>query len=101
MPSLSGHAFYDEDEIFDTYWATRTRPDNPNDTLEQPVLREFAGGLQDQRILDLGCGAATFGLHALADGASSYLGVDASRKMVAAARDALAGTQGQVTQASI
>ena len=101
MTHLSGPAFYDEDEIFDTYWATRTRPDNPNDTLEQPVLRELAGELCGQRILDLGCGAATFGLHALAAGASSYLGVDASHKMMASARDALAGTLGQVIQAGI
>ena len=90
MTYLPGPAFYDEDEIFDTYWATRTRPDNPNDTLEQPVLRELAGEMRGQRILDLGCGAATFGLYALAQGASSYLGIDASHKMMAAARYALA-----------
>ena len=100
MTYLPGPAFYDDGEIFDTYWATRTRPDNPNDTLEQPVLRELAGDLRGQRILDLGCGAATFGLHALAEGATSYLGVDASQKMVAAAGEALAGTPGQVIQAS-
>lgn len=100
MTYLHGPAFYDDDEVFHTCWATRTRPDNPNDTLEQPVLRELAGDLRGLRILDLGCGAATFGLHALAMGAASYLGVDASQRMVAAAREALAGTPGQVTQAS-
>jgi SAM-dependent methyltransferase len=101
MTHLPGPAFYDVDEMFDTYWATRTRPDNPNDTLEQPILRELAGELQDQRILDLGCGAATFGLYAMAQGASTYLGLDGSHKMVAAARTALAGTRGDVVQASM
>jgi SAM-dependent methyltransferase len=101
MTSLPGPAFYDEEAVFDTYWATRTRPDNPNDTLEQPVLRELAGGLRDLQVLDLGCGAATFGLYALAQGASSYLGLDGSHKMVAAARAALAGTRGDVVQASM
>ena len=64
------------------------------------MLREIAGDLRGQRILDLGCGAATFGLHALAEGAASYLGIDASQKMVAAAHEALAGTPGRVIQAS-
>ncbi|MFN8660996.1 MAG: methyltransferase domain-containing protein [Thermomicrobiales bacterium] len=101
MTHLAGPAFYDEDEIFNTYWATRTRPDNPNDTLEQPVLRKLAGNLSGRRILDLGCGAATFGLYVLEEGAASYLGVDASQKMVAAACEALAGTPGQVIEAAI
>lgn len=101
MTHLPGSTFYDDDAVFNTYWATRTRPDNPNDTLEQPVLRELVGDLRGQRILDLGCGAATFGLHALAEGAASYLGVDGSQNMVAAAREALAGSNGQVIQASL
>lgn len=101
MGVLPGPAFYDDPAVFDTYWATRTRADNPNDTLEQPVLRELAGELRHQRILDLGCGAATFGLHALAQGASAYLGLDGSHKMVAAARTTLAGTCGDVVQASM
>ena len=100
MPILPGPAFYDEDEIFATYWASRTRPDNPNDTLEQPVLRDLAGELRGRRILDLGCGAATFGVFALAEGAATYLGVDASQRMVAAAQAALADTPGRVIQAS-
>lgn len=98
---LPGPAFYDDDALFAAYWATRARPDNPNDTLEQPVLRELAGDLSAQRILDLGCGAASFGQYALLQGARSYLGVDASGNMVAAARETLAGTRGRVEQAAI
>lgn len=99
MTSLPGPAFYDDGEVFAAYWVSRERPDNPNDTLEQPILRELVGGLRDQRILDLGCGAATFGRHALAQGAHAYVGVDASENMVAAARGALAGTDGRVEHA--
>ena len=101
MKGLSGPAFYDDDELFAAYWATRERPDNPNDTLEQPILRELVGHLRDRRILDLGCGAATFGRYALSRGARSYVGVDASATMVAAARETLTGTCGLVEHAAI
>lgn len=87
-----GPAFFDDAAVFSAYTRTReTWPDNPNDTLEQPVIRELAGDLADRRILDLGCGAAAFGVHALAAGAGSYLGVDGSRTMIARADAALAG----------
>lgn len=99
MTSLPGPAFYDDEEVFATYWASRERPDNPNDTLEQPILRDLIGELSDQRILDLGCGAATFGRYALASGARTYVGVEASRTMAAAARDTLAATTGRVDHA--
>src|SRR4051794_34221915 len=36
----SGPAFYDDDAVFAAYTRTREAwPDNPNDTLEQPILR--------------------------------------------------------------
>lgn len=98
---LAGPDFYDERDLFATYWAARTRPDNPNDTLEQPILRELAGDLQGRRILDLGCGAATFGVYALAQGAAAYLGVDASARMIAVADVALANTRGRVVRAPV
>ena len=101
MNALSGPDFYDDDARFAAYWRTRDRPDNPNDTLEQPILRELIGELADRRILDLGCGAATFGRYALAQGARSYLGVDASEKMAAAAQATLAGTRGRIEHAAI
>lgn len=101
VQGLSGPAFYDDGEIFSTYWASRERSDNPNDTLEQPHLRELAGDLRDRRILDLGCGAATLGVHALGQGAAGYLGIDASERMVVAASANLDGTIGQVELAAI
>ena len=92
-----GPAFYDDAVVFAAYTRTREAwPDNPNDTLEQPILRELTGDLAGRRILDLGCGAAAFGVRALAAGARSYLGVDGSRNMVARAEAALAGAKGGV-----
>lgn len=97
----SGPEFYDDDAIFATYVQTRRRPDNPNDTLDLPVILDLAGDLAGQRILDLGCGDAAFGRMALDQGAAGYVGVEGSRNMVAAARQTLAGTTGEVVPALI
>ena len=59
--SASGPAFYDDDAVFATYMDRRRRSDSPNETLEKPVVLELAGDLAKQRVLDLGCGDATFG----------------------------------------
>ncbi len=99
--SASGPAFYDDDAVFATYMAARQRRDNPNDTLEQPVLLELAGDLVGRRVLDLGCGDAAFGRVVLARGGSAYLGVEGSRNMAAVAREMLAGSSGQVRHCAI
>ena len=99
--SLQGPAFYDDNDIFKTYMAGRSRPDNPNDTLEKPVLLELLGDLTGKRILDLGCGDAAFGREALRQGAAAYVGVEGSDNMLAVARQTLAGTSGQLIQADL
>ena len=96
-----GPAFYDDDVIFKTYLARRQRADNPNDTLEKPIVLELAGELAHQRILDLGCGDAAFGREALARGCQSYLGVEGSHNMADAAQRVLAGTDGKIVLATI
>ena len=98
----NGPEFYDDDVVFETYMSGReTRVDSPNETLEKPVFDELVGNLTNLRILDLGCGNAAFGLEALQQGCHSYLGIDGSQKMVAAAKAKLAGTHGMLIQASI
>src|SRR3954447_24355530 len=99
--SMSGPVFYDDDAVFATYMAARQRPDNPNDTLEQPVTLELLGDLAGRRVLDLGCGDAAFGRVVLARGGSIYLGVEGSRNMAALAREMLTGTSGQVRHCTI
>jgi SAM-dependent methyltransferase len=96
-----GSSFYDDDGVFDTYTARRKRPDNPNDTLEKPIILELAGDLAGRRILDLGCGDAAFGVEALQQGCQSYVGIEGSQNMAAAARQNLAGTAGQVVHATL
>ena len=97
----AGPAFYDDDTIFKTYVARRQRIDNPNDTLEKPVILELAGDLANKRMLDLGCGDAAFGRDALTAGCQTYLGLDGSRHMVESARQTLTGTIGKVIQATV
>lgn len=101
MTGLPGPDFYDDEAVFATYMASRGRPDNPNDTLERPILLELTGELRDRRVLDLGCGAATFGRYALDQGCRSYVGVEASPNMVDAARGTLAATPGRVEHAAM
>jgi len=60
----AGPAFYDDDAIFATYMQHRQRPDNPNDTLEKPVMLDLIGANEGQRILELGCGDAAFAAEA-------------------------------------
>src|SRR3954447_8552995 len=93
--SMSGPVFYDDDAVFATYMAARQRPDNPNDTLEQPVTLELLGDLAGRRVLDLGCGDAAFGRVVLARGGSVYLGVEGSHNMAAQAREMWAGKGGR------
>jgi SAM-dependent methyltransferase len=102
MEGLPGSAFYDDDQVFARYMATRKSwLDNPNDTLERPTMLELIGSIADVRVLDLGCGDASFGRHALEQGCRSYLGIDDSNNMIEAAQDSLADGPGQVTHASI
>ncbi len=98
----NGPEFYDDEAVFATYMSGReTRVDSPNDTLEKPVFDELVGNVSNLRILDLGCGNASFGLEALQLGCQSYLGIDGSYNMVEAAKERLANTLGKVVCATI
>lgn len=92
-----GPEFYDDETVFATYMSSReTRVDSPNETLEKPVIDELVGNVVNLRILDLGCGNASFGLEALGQRCHSYLGIDGSQNMVKAAKEKLSGTLGKV-----
>lgn len=98
---LHGSDFYDDNTLFATYMAHRQQSDNPPDVLEKPVFLELVGKVAEQRILDLGCGAALFGHEALEQGCRKYVGVEGSRNMVAVAKNTLAGSRGQVIHSPI
>src|SRR5262245_44590926 len=99
--AYEGPAFYDNNAIFNTYMARRHHADNPNNTLEKPIILELVGELTNQRLLDLGCGDASFGQEAVTKGCQSYLGIEGSSNMVKAAQQVLAETTGKVIQADI
>ena len=97
----NGPVFYDNDDVFATYVAMRQRPGNANDTLEKPVFDALLGDVRGLRVLDLGCGDASFGRELLAKGAIAYVGIEGSVKMATQAQQTLAGTTGQVIQSSM
>jgi SAM-dependent methyltransferase len=99
--AADGPAFYDDDTVFATYQAHRRSTDNPNDTMEGPTIADLVGDVRGLRILDLGCGAGSFGRELLDRGASAYVGVEGSRKMAAAAREELEGTAAVVVEEDV
>jgi SAM-dependent methyltransferase len=78
----SGPDFYDEAHVFATYTQRRQRPDNPNNTLEKPIVMELIGDVSGKSILDLGCGDGAFGVELRAAGCDFYTGIEASARMI-------------------
>ncbi len=81
-----GPAFYDEENVFKTYTAHRSRVDSPNETIEQPILWQLIGDPMNHHVLDLGCGDARAARTFRQRGANSYLGVEGSRRMAERAK---------------
>ena len=97
-----GGAFYDDGELFERYRSAVTAgPWSANFVMEEPALLDALGDVRGQRVLDLGCGDASIGRSLLEAGCRSYLGIDASARMIEAARDALLGTEGEARQDTI
>jgi len=97
-----GAEFYDEEGVFERYFAPRARPsDSPVLTMEMPAFWDAAGDIAGLSVLDLGCGDGQLGAELLARGAARYVGVDASERMVAAAASRLQTAQATVTRADI
>lgn len=98
---MDGASFYDDNDVFNTYMDRRQRPENPNDTIEKPVIMELIGSVQGKRILDLGCGDGALGRDSHINGCVSYLGIEGSQNMVAVAKETLAGTNGEAIHSSL
>lgn len=98
---VDGPQFFDDDEIFERYQKGRKRPDNPNDSLEKPVMLELIGNVKYADVLDLGCGDGDLGNMLLAMGCKSYLGVEASSRMVTLAQKNLSSDKAKIVQAYI
>jgi SAM-dependent methyltransferase len=91
-----GSSVYDQDDFFSNYMRRRGRKDSPNNAIEGPIMYELIGDIQDNNILDLGCGDASFGRELLQLGAKSYTGVEGSKQMVEAARTNLFSLSGMI-----
>ncbi|MDG5471344.1 class I SAM-dependent methyltransferase [Jeotgalibacillus sp. ET6] len=87
---------YDQEAFFSNYMKRRSRKDSPNQAIETPIIYELLGDFQDQTILDIGCGDASFGKELLEKGAASYTGIEGSRQMAEAAKENLASLNGEV-----
>jgi SAM-dependent methyltransferase len=98
---VAGPRFYDQGEPFARYRAHRGRRDSPNDTLEGPAVARLVGSVRGLRVLDLGCGDASYGRELLDAGCGGYTGLEASRNMCALARESLAGTAGLLVESAI
>ncbi|MCC3359266.1 class I SAM-dependent methyltransferase [Bacillus sp. REN16] len=96
-----GASAYDQEDFFRNYMKRRGRKDSPNNAIESPVVYELIGDFQNKRILDLGCGDASFGKDLLHQGASSYIGVEGSEQMVKAAMLNLDSSGGTVIHESM
>ncbi|WP_370541816.1 class I SAM-dependent methyltransferase [Alicyclobacillus sp. SO9] len=96
-----GSDFYDQPSVFSTYMQHRTWSQNPNDTIEKPILAELIGNVRNCAILDLGCGNADFGLSSLQLGCRRYVGLEGSKNMAQSGRNTLEGTSGKIILSSI
>lgn len=89
-------SFYEDEDVLAAYRQIRDIADGPKRAIEEPAVFNLLGDLRGRTILDLGCGDARIGGEAFRGGARAYLGLDGSRRMVALARQTLAGTSAEI-----
>jgi SAM-dependent methyltransferase len=98
---MDGPSFYDQAEVFERYMRMRESAANANETLEGSEVEDLVGDPRGLRVLDLGCGAGAYGRRLLDAGATRYVGIDGSAKMVASARALLEGTAAELVEADL
>jgi SAM-dependent methyltransferase len=91
-----GASAYNDDQFFKNYMTRRNREESPNNLIEKPILIEMIGDVKGEKVLDLGCGDAKFGVELLQKGCTSYDGVEGSENMANEALKNLTGTVGNV-----
>lgn len=96
-----GASAYNDDQFFKNYMNRRNRVDSPNNIIEKPIMLELIGDVYGKKVLDLGCGDATFGVELLQKGCFSYDGVEGSENMAKEATKTLTGTVGTVHLSSM
>ncbi|MEK3886276.1 class I SAM-dependent DNA methyltransferase [Bacillus sp. FSL K6-3431] len=96
-----GASVYDDNAFFENYLSRRHREESPNNIIEKPVLTKLIGDVIGEKILDLGCGDAEFGLELIEKGCTFYEGVEGSVNMVNRAINVLDGTHSKIHHSSM
>lgn len=83
---VRGSRFYDDPGVRGLYLSHRHSGQlSPNVVMEEPAFLHAVGPIPGARVADLGCGDGSTGEAILGLGAESYLGIDGSEGMIAAA----------------
>ncbi|TWT07566.1 class I SAM-dependent methyltransferase [Planococcus sp. CPCC 101016] len=98
---FEGASAYEEKDFLANFLKRRNRAESPNNSIEKPVIYDLLGALQNQRILDLGCGDALFGKELIESGVLFYHGVEGSEQMSKLASANLAGLEALITVSSM
>ena len=80
--------------------AVHPGPSSAHFVMEEPAVLDALGDVRGLRTLDLGCGEAAIGRRLLDAGCRGHFGIDASARIIDAARDALDGTAGDEPRTS-
>ncbi|MBE6758790.1 MAG: class I SAM-dependent methyltransferase [Ruminococcaceae bacterium] len=83
---MSHQNIYDNETFFAGYRAIRANKNNANDLFETPALLSLLPELRGCAVLDLGCGCGDHCAEFIRMGAEQVVGVDISKKMLAAAQ---------------
>lgn len=78
---------YDRPDFFDAYLTLPRQQKGHDGAPEWPTLHEMIGAVNDQEILDLGCGLGWYTRHAVESGAATVDASDISSKMIQRAKD--------------
>ena len=87
MVNVGRQNVYDNQTFYDSYQEMRTATSGINEAIEQPAFRSMLPPVAGRAVVDLGCGDGQLGRELAAMGASSVLGIDPSRRMLALAKD--------------
>jgi SAM-dependent methyltransferase len=96
-----GSKAYDEKEFFNRYMNRKNRKDSPNNAIEKPLIYELIGNVENESILDLGCGNGAFGYELLSKGAKFYKGIEGSKLMAEDAKTNLKDLNGLICHQSM
>ncbi|MEL7530307.1 MAG: methyltransferase domain-containing protein [Bacteroidota bacterium] len=97
---MQGHDFYDQPAVFARYTQKRKGANSPNERIEKPIIRQLVEGIEGD-VLDLGCGYGDLSEELLVLGASAYLGIDASAKMIALGQEQYQDPRIKLAQAEL